>query len=254
MIEINYIPGLNTFNDRHIHIGVLRFSEMHSHLSQAFGERDIKLIPYYSARNSLSQKIEDLYQQITDAGRATLPLVGHSTGGIIARALAPRLKSKVLVTFGCPHGGNRLADIAVEKFKDASLKTKILRILKYDVSTKLNYFSDLTSQSLGQFNLQYPIQRHGFYNIVCSQPHRELPLIFKMLSIYAQANSDHTDGIVSTEEQKCGQEIAAYQLDHLSQIGFFKHIVSPKRKKQAVTEFNKLLTTIEMLVKPVSTP
>ncbi|MBI4742553.1 MAG: alpha/beta fold hydrolase [Betaproteobacteria bacterium] len=77
----------------------------------------INLEPIYtSIDNTLEPLARRIDAVLAETGAAQLILVGHSMGGLVARAYLHRFGAERvarLVTLGTPHGGSRLAHIAI---------------------------------------------------------------------------------------------------------------------------------------------
>lgn len=256
MVEIFYIPGLNNYGDDRVHLGPLKFFRMHTVLAKNLAQHGIKIHPFYPEKDDLKTKITKLGKKIKSESKSPVIILGHSTGGIIARSFLndPELKSHIagIITFGCPHQGSHLADLAHRLTSQKNLKLKILKFFGYDAIKNLNYILDLSSENLkNHFSVE---DKTGVpsYSLVCTKPHRQLPLAFKLLYSYSGENPTFaTDGIVSEESQKWGKTLGPFNLDHLAQIGFFKHLVNPFHKRQTIEEFDRLIKTIADTVKEI---
>lgn len=256
MVEIFYIPGLNSYGDDRLHIGPLKFFRMHEVLAKRLAEYDIKLTPIYPAKETLIKKAEMIAAEIQSRQKGSTIILGHSTGGIIARSLLsfPKLGEQIagIVTFGCPHKGSHLADLASKLATSSHSRLRLLKLFGYDVKKNLEYIIDLSSENLKKFFQNSPAVDVPIYSLVCTKPPHKLPLAFQMLYSYSGETVDfETDGIVSQESQNWGNVLGPFDLDHLAQIGFFKHLVNRAHKKQTLAEFDRLIKTIANTVEEI---
>lgn len=257
MIEIFYIPGLNTYGDDRVHIGPLKFFRMHEVLAKHLAQHGIKVTPVYPDKEALKHKIENLAKKIVKQKKSNLIVLGHSTGGVIARSFLtnPEVQDKLsgIITFGCPHKGSHLADLAGKLTKYNSAVVGILKLFGYDVMKNINYILDLSSENLTDYFSDESKPKVPAYSLVCTKRINKLPLAFKLLYSYSGEKIDFaTDGIVSEESQQWGRTVGPFDLDHLAQIGFFKHLVNPTLKKQTLEEFDRFIKTIADTVKEIN--
>ncbi|OQW49883.1 MAG: hypothetical protein A4S09_11590 [Proteobacteria bacterium SG_bin7] len=257
MIEIFYLPGLNTYNDDRVHIGPLKFFRMHEVLAEHLGRHRIRLIPIYSDKKNLKDKVEHLVKEINQHQKSRVIVLGHSTGGVIARSFLtnPEIKGKLsgIITFGCPHRGSHLADLAGQLNKNKSSLIKILKLFGYDVTKNINYILDLSSENLAKYFRDEPKLIIPAYSFICTKATNNLPWIFRLLYSYSGQKIDFaTDGLVSEKSQHWGTSIGPFNLDHLAQIGFFKHLVNPLHKRQTLLEFDRLIKAIADIVKEIN--
>lgn len=256
MVEIFYIPGLNNYGDDRVHIGPLKFFRMHERLAQELARHGVKIVPIYPEKSDLNSKIQKLGEKIKSDATSLAIILGHSTGGIMARSLlnSPGIKKNIagVITFGCPHYGSHLADVAYKLTSNRSVKLKFLKFFGYDAAKNLKYILDLSSENLKK---HFGNENHAevpVYSLICTKRSGQLPLAFKMLHSYSGENlAFATDGIVSEESQRWGKTLGPFDLDHLAQIGFFKHLVNPFHKRQTIEEFDRLVKTIANTVKEI---
>jgi hypothetical protein len=255
MVEIYYIPGLNNYGDDRVHIGPLKFFRMHEVLDQHLGKYGIKLVPLYPNKESLPKKIEALAHKIKTLNNVTL--LGHSTGGIMARALLsrPELKKNIsgVITFGCPHRGSHLADLTAKLNQNRGGRLALLKFFGYDVRKNLEFILDLSTENLIKIFGDDASSDVPSYSLVCSKEIGKMPMAFRMLYSYSGEKINFaSDGIVSKDSQNWGRTLGPFDLDHLAQIGFFKHLVNPKLKRQTLAEFDRLIKTMADTVREIN--
>ncbi len=256
MVEIFYIPGLNNYGDDRVHFGPLKFFRMHDILAKKLAQYGIKIIPVYPKKENLKRKIIGLAEKIRSHEKSEVIILGHSTGGIIARSFLndPELREKIagIITFGCPHQGSHLADLAEKLTSGNSLRVKLLKFFGYNVGENLEYILDLSAKNLKSHFANEKDVKTPTYSLICTKAHKKLPLVFRLLYSYSGEFPDFpTDGIVSEESQRWGKTLGPFDLDHLAQIGFFKHLVNPGHKKQTLAEFDRMIKTIANTIEEI---
>ncbi len=184
-------------------------------------------------------------------------LLGHSTGGLIARALAHQKGHsstiKRIITIATPHLGTPLADRALSLPVRKKLLSKVMRAAGYDLKHRVKFFEKLTPLALKKFNETYPdIDTIAYYSILSAPKASELELVFRFLLMGAGLRFDSVerfDGIIPYESQKWGVLLGNLELDHLAQIGFFRHIISTRRRNVAKLQFDEMISLIASTVK-----
>ena len=256
MVEIFYIPGLNTYGDGQIHVGPFRFGQMHSQISQALLKHDVRLVCY---DNLAYGTIDEHVDRILKSNNQFKPntILAHSTGGLIARALAHHTEFtagiKRIITIATPHAGTPLAERALHLTEQKRLLSTVTRMFGYNIKEKLKFFEELTPQALKKFNKLYPDKDSiTYYSIATAPKVSDLELPFRLLQSLAGLKFDSVerfDGIIPYESQKWGVPLGNFELDHLAQIGFFRHIVSKRKRNSARLQFEQMMSLVGTLVK-----
>lgn len=211
--------------------------------TEPFGEMESRL-------RTQNQGTENLHPPIK------YHFLGHSAGGLIARASLYELKrnqtgffSKVasITTIGTPHFGSELATLTLDFAKSRSLLKILLQTTNYDLQSRWTFFSGFTPMALANFNLKYPnLSEIAYYSVVCGGPMHQLPFYFQLLWRVLQKKTTPfsvSDGIVECLSQKWGTTIGIFELDHFSQLGFTSSLL--KRLRHGTKkEFNRMIQTI----------
>lgn len=241
MVEILYIPGLNTYGDGQIHFGPLRFGKMHSHIEEELLKHDIRLV-------SIEEKNLKTDQFHT--------ILAHSQGGLKARTLAHDERFshiKRIITIASPHFGTPLAERALNVGQQNQLLAKIFRWVNYDLNSRVKYFAELTPAALKTFNESYPdIDTVTYYSVLSAPKTTDLNLVFHLLTKVAGlklSSHERFDGLIPLESQKWGVPLGNFDLDHLAQIGFFRHIISRKRRAMINKQFKEMIALIASVAK-----
>jgi triacylglycerol lipase len=209
-------------------------------------------------KSSFEQQALEAEQQIRNILNQTrstrIHFIGHSAGGLVARALAYRFKDDQyqvasVVTIASPHRGARLAEMALQAPEKKPLLYKSMRAFGYDLEKRRHLLEPLTSQSLTQFNLQYKdIENVRYGSVAAGLDFFNLPLA--MMLTYKHANQYHekSDGLVELSSQYWGQTLAQPSLDHGAVLGF-SLAASPQRRKRERQEFCDMMDAVLNFIK-----
>ena len=199
-----------------------------------------------TVQNAKKFLLEDsVWKNSTDAH-----FLGHSMGALVARALISDddigKKVKSLISFGSPHHGTVAAEKALQL---KGMRTDLLKWVGWDISKKMHMIEHLTPDKMALFNKKY-VDRPGLIYACtpCRLAASDLCLPMRLLSSFADAGnvglhevgSHATDGMVSVASQTHGEILGQFDLDHISELGYFPHFSSQTRK-QRHREFLRLL-------------
>lgn len=248
--NVLFIHGLSTYNSDHLKIGPLDFGPMDQHIQNRLKDQCRYFALHQFGAPTLDQQITNctrLARKLVEAENISdLSIVGHSTGGLIARALAYGLEGQVkkikVLTFGCPHYGIEELQKKLENLTQLSYG-KALKYLGYNISERLSQLAELDSENVKNFNRMYPpLVDKSYLSISCALPHRQLPFLMRKLRNLSGLSRENSDGIVDEKSQLYGDHSARLKLTHLSQLGFFiPGAYHPSEKP----EFEKLIRLIE---------
>ncbi|TEB21488.1 alpha/beta-hydrolase [Coprinellus micaceus] len=165
------------------------------------------VVPYYHRFGSIEERAQSVIDQIRQLyPQWRVHLVGHSMGGLVARAIAARcnLPFKVLTvtTFGSPHRGLKYLGKLPGMDGDGKLAALIREVFGSDFGGVCN----ITTEFMARFNqttLNNPTVRYfswaghlRFYQIKYAA----------MLAFVSQFHR-HSDGIVGTESAAWGPDL-----------------------------------------------
>jgi triacylglycerol lipase len=203
----------------------------------------------------LAERIEEL---LARTGAAKVNIIGHSQGGLDARAVAhnrPELVASV-VTIGTPHYGSAVADVAVKLLADPNggkLLDELAKIIGaplYDeignetsVTKPLHLFS---KSGIGEFNTKHPDAPGVFYASIGGRSSFhgldsdcegdiEVPFIkaadderdpldplFSVTAVFLDGGigkSYANDGLVGAKESRWGEFWGCVPGDHVDEVG-----------------------------------
>jgi pimeloyl-ACP methyl ester carboxylesterase len=199
-----------------------------------------------------------------DTHKRNLVLVGHSTGGIIARALAnrPELNQKIskVITIGTPHLGAAPADQALYEMSENSLYARSLKLIGYDLKLRSEVFHSLSTQGMQQFNQTTPPRDDiEYHSLLCQVPFKDrgLGLLWwrglgssvpkkSQLGFSFRDSANDGDGFISLESQTFGKPSEPFYCDHLDSMGLHSHWrLKTRRNRQA--EFQRMMKFVLQL-------
>lgn len=274
-----FFHGLNTFGDDLLHVGPVKLGRMDQHLKSAFLEKGIQFISVEKVGNGTPQSQADWSIQWLKANApqiegTTVTLLGNSIGGIVARALAKKLREnktefhftvRQIITWGTPHRGTPAADLPSylqKKFPRAFPHFKsALERMNYSIEEKSATFGCYSPQQMDIFNSEHPIHPNTKeISLLCSVPASDVSPYFWSLYPYlhgqgplgmaAEISRDYvlksashfapSDGFVTNGSQSWGQVLGPYRLDHFVQMGFAELLLTKSKRTFARTEFQRL--------------
>ncbi len=245
-----FIRGFNSYPSDELQFGPINLGLVHRHLQPEFEARGFHFIPLYKMGfGPIERQIERARDQVLALRlNPELHLLGHSTGGVIARGLAHALKStrRILsvTTIVSPHRGSTLANRAAEFERAHPLWYKLWKAAGYDVKLRVPLLEPLKSKSMAQFNEQYPdLPGVSYSSIVSGAPLKSLPLFMRMIGQFADDTSAESDGIVEKSSQPWGDVLGEFSADHNAIIGF-RTMASPIAYRRARAEFTEAVRRI----------
>jgi pimeloyl-ACP methyl ester carboxylesterase len=267
MATVIFFHGLNTFGDDLLHIGPLTFGPMHGPLERQFAERDIPFIgvtglgfgtPEEQAEKAIAFLDETgLLDQEVPGDQGSLHLLGHSVGGLVARALAarPEVKGRIrsIITMGTPHHGAWVATFGMQFEKRHPWLCRAAALAGYDTRVKAAVFKNFTIEAAREFNARHP-SAPGVreISILCEAERNELSLPYRLFyermhPRFQDPQFPKSDGFIWSESQKRGDVIGPFALDHFGELGFFFQL-GPAGRRKARAEFQRLVNTLGDLV------
>ena len=253
MATLVFIHGLNTYGDDDIHIGPLRFGAMHARLEKRF--RDLGHgfhAPQNLGAGSPEEMAEAAARQVREfAPRGPIHLLGQSTGGLVARAMAAReeFRERIasIITWGTPHQGTIAAHFAIEFARRRPGLARVFKTFGYDTGAKGSIFAHYTPEAQQTFNTRFPQTNERSFSLVCEVNQADLswPLGFFHSRLHPEREA--SDGFVWRESQTWGNARGPFRLDHFGELGFFPHLRLSARRRAEI-EFERLISEIDRIV------
>ncbi|MCM2281916.1 MAG: alpha/beta hydrolase [Bdellovibrionaceae bacterium] len=254
MLNIVFLHGLNTYGDDLLHLGPVRLAAMHAPWEKALSQRGHRVFcPSLSGTHDSAAQAQRVYEQLQEhatwSTTEELHLIGHSTGGLAARALAPLLGSRVrsIVTIGTPHCGTDASRFAQELAAQYPRMQRLMSWLGYDTQSRTEIYELFTQESARKFQTRFPPLAHiACAFALCEKREREVS--WPLRPLYRQLHPtpesiDHSDGFIHSASQAFGACLDRFDLDHFENLGFILH-VDPRRRRLARKEFEKLVDAI----------
>jgi len=279
-----FFHGLNTFGDDLLHLGPVTLGRMDRHLAPALSKHGVHFIAVEKVGDGSPESQADwairwLNENAPEIRGKEISLLGNSIGGLVARALAKKLrdqpesldaKVRRIITWGTPHRGTIAADLTShlsQKFPRLYPQlTAALARAEYQVHTKSSTFKAYSPRAMENFNLVHPIYPEtNEISLLCSVPLADVSPYFwtlyphlhglslagfaKALATDAKSFAP-SDGFVPIGSQTWGQERGPYRLDHFVQMGFTELLPTRNRRNFAKVEFQKLVSDMAHLLDP----
>lgn len=257
MDTVLYLRGLNSQGDDNLRAGGLAFGPMHLPWIEELNRRKIPAVAVsgFGAGTVADQagRARDIITALPewDDPARKFHLLGHSTGGLIARALAHELPTAgrvmSVVTLATPHRGSPLTVVAGSFSKRHPRLHRLFCLVNYDINQRLRSFADLSPVEAARFNEKYP-DRPGikYASVVFSLPVRDMSWPIRLTTrIFNEAGvlADH-DGYVERASQEWGEVLAHIPLDHLCQIGF-DFSLNRRRRRHGRAQFARVGDILE---------
>lgn len=214
--------------------------------------------PFNTSDFRAAKILEKIDQILADTGKKKVILIGHSQGGLDARAVANLAPDKVAVvmTVATPHNGSAIADIALgltENPNASAIIDALVNLLGgplYDeignetsISKALYLFS---TPGIADFNQKHPDEAGVYYASITGRsrlslggqdcaPDVELPWVFALhgdkdtidplfsaagLILAGGIGGDiPNDGLVRAKDAKRGQFWGCVPADHMDEVG-----------------------------------
>jgi triacylglycerol lipase len=205
---------------------------------QAAGNR--VLVSQVPPISSIEHRSRVLARQIRSAfGGQPVHIIGHSSGGLDARALLGREQDAKLVmsltTIATPHLGSALADHAKLGF---GAVYRLLAALKVDHGG----FLDITRQAAAEFHLTHPAPPDVACFSVAGDPTPEsvcIPLRRCYEALHKEEGPN--DGLVSVSSASAfGEVLPAWSADHLRQMNW----LPPRKDVSALPLYQQIMNNL----------
>ncbi len=264
MATLVFLHGLNTFGDDDMRIGALRFGLMHERWERECSKRDIDFVGItglgFGAPDDQADRAIRFLEEAgyLEAEGTKFDLLGHSVGGLAARAMAsrPELAGRIrmIMTMGTPHRGTHVAELAMDLRSRHPLICRAMKTCGYDTEAKSAIFSNFTRVAVDRFNQQNRIP-DGVREIslLCEATWGELswPYLFGYRHLHPRESGaaafPKSDGFISSESQKRGEILGPFAIDHYGELGYFFQL-NPAVRRRARREFTRLVDTVAGLV------
>jgi triacylglycerol lipase len=257
MPTIVFLHGLNTFGDDLLHVGPVTFGMMHDRLLAAFAKRGIEFIPVTAlGAGSPEQQAERALRFLQSKRLIDSPtpmhLLGHSTGGLVARVLAasPELKDRIktVFTLGTPHQGTDAAHFGVAFSERHPVLRRLFAAFGYDTLKKHEIFGHFTPEAMQEFNRRFPLPANmRLVSLLCEVDGDDLswPLaaLQSRLVPAITVGEARSDGFILSKSQLIGERLGPFKLDHFGELGFFFQTRSLARASGR-REFDRLVDTL----------
>ncbi len=262
MARIVFFHGLNTYGDDDLHVGPLRYGSMNSPWENALRANGIEVFsPENLGYHPVHEQAELALARLKANGwleKGDLFLLGQSSGGLVARALASHNETLVkingVLTVGTPHQGTTAAELGLEFATSNSRMSRALSKIGYDASKRSKVFERYLKKSMDEFNAKFPL-RDNFWSgyALCEAKRSQLswPLLIAHGALHRGTESGKSDGFVSSESQAWGECLGRYELDHFGNLGFFLQPL-PHLRKKARAEFARLALDVAVIAKSLS--
>jgi triacylglycerol lipase len=257
MDTVLYLRGLNSQGDDNLRAGGLAFGPMHLPWLEELNRRQIPALAISGfGAGTVADQVARAREIITalpewgESGRE-FHLLGHSTGGLIARALAHELPSpervRSVVTLAAPHRGSKLTAVARTFSQRHPRLHKLFCLVNYDINQRMRSFADLSPAEAARFNEKYP-DRQGvkYASVVFSLPVHDMSWPIRLTNRIFNEDAvltDH-DGYVERVSQEWGEVLAHIPLDHLCQIGF-DFSLNRRRRRHGRAQFARVGDILE---------
>jgi len=214
--------------------------------------------PFNSSDFRGDQLIAEIEAILAETGHAKVNIIGHSQGGLDARAVAHKRPDLVasVVTVATPHFGSPVADIVLKYVDDPDAQDVLNELLKligaplYDeIGNETDVFKPLhlfSQPGIAQFNASHPDQPGVFYASVTGRSDEQLggiecepdvaqsfvkqwdavvdpidiALSLSEAVVDGGFNSEEpNDGLVRVVDARWGQFWGCIPADHLDQVG-----------------------------------
>ncbi len=254
MTKLVFMHGLNTFKDDDLHLGPLRFGPMDSQLNRALMARGRSLFsPVGIGAGSPVEQATLVCSQLLALKDETFYLLGHSIGGLVARALAhrPELKGRIkgVITFGTPHHGANVAELGLTFADRHPHLNRALSASGYKTTARKDIYAQFTCERIEDFNRLHPQPSDiPHFSLICEARANQLgwPLRLSYRYLHPRSpgeNRPASDGFIWSSAQHYGKSLGPFALDHFAETGFFFQL-SQVRRIEAEKEFNRMVDVI----------
>ncbi len=169
-------------------------------------------------------------------GDRPVHLIGHSLGGLIARALPHLVKETnflSVVSLATPHRGSPLAEWIRLLPQYRPMIHRAFLLLNYRIEEKLATFHDLGPHAMEHFNKKYyDLSQVRYASGVFHLPLEKMswPVALAHRLVKPKTANLVSDGFVEANSQAWGDVFWQDELDHLEQIGHLA-VRLPRRRR-----------------------
>ncbi|MES2854763.1 MAG: hypothetical protein V4692_02815 [Bdellovibrionota bacterium] len=254
-----YLHGLNTYGDELVHIGPLTFGSMSEAWKKKFDEHKIEFIAvegigFDSPIKQAERALAFLLAKNLSHENRPVHLIGHSVGGLCARALSKIWPTKngvsSIITFGTPHLGAHVAEQGIDMHLKAPMLHRAFKAVGYDSIERTSSFLHFTSAEIEKFNAEHPVPKDvSCFSFICSVPRASLSLPYLLTyKKFHPAPCQESDGFIYCESQRWCEDRGPYKLDHFAQMGVHLHLRAGDRQRSR-DEFVRLTTDVVEVIK-----
>lgn len=250
------LRGLNSFGDENIRIAGLRLGPMMRHWSSSLRLHGLEATIVEGMGNGdLKQHVENAVQfllKIPNLKQRKLIFLGHSTGGLIGRALVHQPKMQemniaAVISVATPHQGARMAEEALNFHERHPHLHRASRLLGYNFTKKSVTVEELTRDKLQIFNSLFP-DRPGivYASAIHVLARGEMSWPVQIVNYYfdtTPGSIPNSDGFVDGDSQAWGEKWFELPLDHATQLGY-NFYVHPRTRKQKAALYNQFFSQL----------
>lgn len=229
MSQIIYFRGLNSYGDHRLHLGPLALGSMDKYWKQGLesGGHEVFSIlnfEFGDLESQIDRAKEEVISKLSPLREGPVHLMGHSAGGILARALAhsEELEGRVrsVITMASPHYGSPLAERLQGFPLEFPQRQRFIQRVGYDIAQRMEGLLCFSPEKMNEFNEAYPNRPDVKYACLpCGLPPHQWSFPLRVLhQLFSLAGT--SDGLVSWESQVWGMELGRFGLDHLDQTGY----------------------------------
>ena len=200
----------------------LRSEEYFAEYRDFFAQRGCRIrLVEFPADATIEERGQILRNQVQSwKAEGPLFLLGHSQGALDARFALKELKlSGVagLISIGAPHRGTPAAEWVVSQRDLRSLCYWVLRgVARFDLD-ELRFVGELTPSFLAGHPDQFAAVPGVRYSSAQGDCRSDCHWVLRITAAWLGIGPG--DGIVPRESQRFGDDLGAYDLDHISEVG-----------------------------------
>ncbi len=228
-----FLHGLNTFGDDCVHIGPLKLGRMDQIFKPSFealGFRWLSIDGLGKGSPEVQAELAEntLRSHFGDSEEFEIHLIGHSMGGLVARALAKHSSFKRQIrsisTVSTPHQGTKIAEFAFDLAQwtqRVPFADRLMTMVNYRLLDRSTTFAKCSPSALKRFNREFPISADPpLASFTTATPLFGRSIFFWPLSAILLTHPN--DGLVSLSDQDPplqGSTIGPFNLDHFEALG-----------------------------------
>ena len=249
-MKILLLRGLNTYGDDNMRLGWFNFGDWYTPMETAlkrkgFTVHSIRNMGFESFESQATRAENAILQFDPDSKERNLILLGHSTGGLIARILAhqPQLTHRIhsIISLATPHKGTPAAQNALDWVDSGNARIKVFKIANYDLKQRKDVLKQYSKDFMEQFNQTYTdLYGINYQHVLFTSEPDGLSVPLYLLKKYKPGLLSSSDGLIPAESQIYGDEIGRFSLDHFGSFGYFLQ-ASKKRRNAGLREFQRLI-------------